>query len=307
MMLFASVLMGMAVFALIWGIYLLLRKEMTQLQIPLEPSAPERDQPRHVIAPGWARWVEHLAITHRIDRQLEYARISMRASEWLLLWMGITAGSFLLGWLISRTLLGAVGLAFMGFLAPKWWLSRRIHKRRQMFQDQLTDVLRLITNALQAGHGLLQALHIVAEEMPPPAGEEFGRVVAEVGLGYSLVEALHHLAERIENDDLDMVVTAVEVQSEVGGSLAEILETVSRTIEDRIRLKGEIRTLTAQQRMSGYVISGMPFVLAVILTLLNPQYMMKLFTPGWRWLPALGVAMIVLGNVFIQRMMRIDV
>ncbi len=306
MILLASFMMGLAVFSIVWGMYLLLRSE-TGPEIRLEPfiAGETKAHPRRTVT--WTQWLEQLSITRQINRQLEQAQISMRGGEWILLWSAMVGGGFLIGWLLSRTLLGAVGLAFMGLLIPKWWLSRRINKRRHMFQDQLNDVLRLITNALHAGHGLLQAIKVVADEMPPPAGDEFKRVITEVSLGYSLVEALHHLAERVKNDDLDMVVTAIEVQNEVGGSLADILETVSTTIEDRIRLEGEIRTLTAQQRLSGYIISGMPLVLAVILSLLNPEYMMQLFRPGWLWLPGVGLLMIVLGNMFIQRMMRIEV
>ena len=94
---------------------------------------------------------------------------------------------------------------------------------------------------------------------------------------------------------------------EVGGSLSEILANVSNTIEERVRLKGEINSLTAQQRMSAYLISGMPFILAIILTILNPSYMLGLFTPQWIWLPAIGVVMIVMGNLVMRRMMRIEV
>ncbi|NPA91318.1 MAG: secretion system protein F [Chloroflexi bacterium] len=305
-----ALLVGLAVFALVRGIYLLLRESATVV-VDLEPFIPTKQGTKKEGASKrlrpWLHRLEQLALSQRLNDQLDRARVNMTGGEWLALWGGLTVGGFVVGWLLSRSLMAAVGLALLGLLIPPRWLASRIQKRHQEFQDQLTDVLRLITNALQAGHGLLQAIQVVAEEMPPPAGEEFSRVLQEMSLGYPLVQALRRLAERVESDDMDMVVTAIEIHSEVGGTLSEILSTVSNTIEERVRLQGELRTLTAQQRISGYVISAMPFVLAVILSLLNPEYMRGLFTPGWIWLPALGLFMILLGNAIIQRMMRIDV
>jgi len=303
-----AVLTAVAILAILRGLYMLLMADVVvDLDTRLLPGTHPLPAEEEENVSWWSRWARRLAITRALDEQLDRANVKLTGGEWLTIWIALTSVAFLLGLLVSGNLVGAVGIAVIGFLLPKMWLDRRVAKRRQMFQDQLVDVLRLITNALQAGHGLLQAMKVVSEEMPSPSNEEFGRVVMEVGLGYSLVDALQHLVRRVENDDLEMVVTAIEINMEVGGSLSEILANVSNTIEERVRLKGEINSLTAQQRMSAYLISGMPFILAIILTILNPSYMLGLFTPQWIWLPAIGVVMIVMGNLVMRRMMRIEV
>ncbi len=304
----AAVLAGIALFAIVQGLYALLIADMTvELDTRLLPGAAPTPATPEEEGPWWSRWAQRLTVTRAFNRKLEQANVNLTGGEWLTIWLLIAGISTVLGLLFSGNLVGAGGVGALGAMLPHLWLNRRIEKRKRQFQDQLVDVLRLLTNALQAGHGLLQAMKVVGEEMPSPSREEFARVVMEVGLGYSLVDALRHLVQRVENDDLEMVVTAIEINSEVGGSLSDILTSVSETIEDRVRLKGEINSLTAQQRMSAYLISGMPFILGVILTVLNPNYMMRLFSPQWIWMPALGVFMILMGNLVMRRMMRIEV
>ena len=143
--------------------------------------------------------------------------------------------------------------------------------------------------------------------MPDPSAKEFGRVMREIVLGYSLDDALQHLIERNRSDDLELLVTAIQIQNDVGGSLADTLQTISATIRDRIIINGEIRTLTAQQRFSGTILAGLPFLLATALMLLNPDYMMELFQPGWPILiPIAVVIMVACGYIIMQRMLTID-
>ncbi len=253
------------------------------------------------------RILEKFALAKAIDAQLERAHVQVSVREWVIIWMAIVLVAALLGWLISGSLLGMIMMGATGFIAPRFWLNRRIDQRHQKFNDQLTDVLRMLISSLQAGHGILQAIQTVAQELPPPAGEEFDRVVREVSLGYSMEEALARLCDRMNSDDLELIVTAINIQSEVGGKLSDILQNISDTIADRVRLKGEIAVMTSQQRTSGYVISGMPFILAVIISVINPGYLMELFQPGWRWLPALAVGMMVVGQIVMQRMMKVEV
>ncbi|OUC05147.1 hypothetical protein RY27_29020, partial [Litorilinea aerophila] len=149
---------------------------------------------------------------------------------------------------------------------------------------------------------------VIEDEMPEPMSTEFGRVIRETVLGYSLGEALDHLVERIDNDDLALIVTTIHIQNEVGGNLADVLETISKTIRDRIQLKGEIRAMTAQQRATGSILSGLPFAVGVLLMLINPEYMLGIFQPGWPLLiPAGAVVMIILGNIIMRMVTRIDV
>ena len=302
-------LSGLAVLALFRGVYILLMADiLLQGDIRLLPKNSLR-----AFRPGQKRQkeAEHLlqrfSVTRALDEQLEKAHVRLSVLEWVLIWVGTILVAAALGYIIAQSWLGMVAMAAAGFVLPRFWLLRRIEKRRQAFNDQLIDVLRMMTSSLQAGHGMLQALQLVAQEMTPPASEEFDRVVREVALGYSMNEALTRLALRMESDDLEMIVTAINIQAEVGGSLSEILRNISETIEDRIRLMGEVRAMTAQQRMSGLIISAMPFILGLIISVLNPDYLMELFQPGWRWLPGVAIVMMVVGQIVMRRMLEIEV
>ncbi|MBN1221027.1 MAG: type II secretion system F family protein [Anaerolineae bacterium] len=181
----------------------------------------------------------------------------------------LTAG---LAWVIYRgwifLLLGAVG----GYFIPKMFVKIRQRGRLKRFNDQLGDGITLMANGLRAGYSMLQALDAVAREMPPPLSLEFRRVVQEVGLGVEQERAFNNLVRRVPSDDLDLMITAIGVQSEVGGNLAEILEIIGFVIRERVRIKGEIRVLTAQAQYSGYVITVLPVILGFILYAMNPLY-----------------------------------
>jgi tight adherence protein B len=166
----------------------------------------------------------------------------------------------------------------------------------------------LLVGALRAGYGLNQALQMLVDEMPPPASVELGRVTRTVGLGLPVERALGAMADRIDSDDLTMVVTAMNVQHETGGNLAQTLEVIGETVRDRIRMFHEIRVLTAQQRFTGYVLAIFPFVVAVGIYFANPQYMRQLFLPGWpRLMPIGAVILQVLGFLIIRKIVDIEV
>jgi tight adherence protein B len=164
-------------------------------------------------------------------------------------------------------------------------------------------------NALRSGYSVLQSMEAIARDAPEPTATEFKRVVQEVQLGIDMEDALAHLLARVESEDLDLVITAVNIQREVGGNLAEILDVISHTVRERIKLKGEISVLTAQGRITGYLISGLPIILALFLYTINPQYMGNLFenrTCGW---PMLGIALALIGMGFalVQKIVDIDI
>ena len=169
---------------------------------------------------------------------------------------------------VVMILLGAVG----GFFLPKIFVKMRKKKRLKAFNDQLGDGITLMANGLRAGYSLLQAMEAVGKEMPPPMSVEFRRVVREVGLGVDNDRAFDNLVRRVPSDDLDLMVTAINVQQEIGGNLAEILEVIGFVIRERVRIKGEIQVLTAQGQLSGYVISGLPIALGLLLYAMNQQY-----------------------------------
>jgi tight adherence protein B len=179
------------------------------------------------------------------------------------------------------------------------------------FDDQLGDMLNLMVNGLRAGYSTLQAMEAVSRELPAPICDEFHRVVQEMQLGLTMEDALDHILRRIRSDDLDLVVTAINVQREVGGNLAEILDVISYTIRERVRIKGEINSLTAQGRATAWVISAMPIALMGILFLVNRSYMMTFFNPETR---TCGIPMLVCGGslvgsgfYIVQRMVKIDI
>lgn len=178
-----------------------------------------------------------------------------------------------LAWLIYggyiMPLLGFVG----GFFLPKIYVKMRQKRRLNAFNDQLGDGINLMANGLRAGFSLLQAMEAVAKEMPEPMATEFRRVVQEIGLGVDSDRAFQNLLRRVPSSDLDMMITAISVQQEVGGNLAEILEIIGFVIRERVRIKGEIQVLTAQGQLSGYVISALPIILGLLLYAMNQEYM----------------------------------
>ena len=157
-------------------------------------------------------------------------------------------------------------------------VKRKISLRRKKFNSQIADALVLIASSLRSGYSFMQAIEMVSREMQPPISEEFYRVLREINLGVTTDEAMNHMAERINSVDLDLVVTAVLIQRQIGGNLTEILDNIANTIRERVKIAGHIRTLTAQGRMSGVIISLLPIALGAVITLLSPGYIMPLFT-----------------------------
>jgi tight adherence protein B len=229
-------------------------------------------------------------------------------TEYVLIRLGLTALSFALGWIISQSIFPGIGIGIIAYMVPGIFLRRSINNRRRRFENQLIDVLILINGGVNAGYSLLQALDIVVKEMQPPASEEFHRVRREVGLGLPLGEALDNLAKRMDNDDLDIIVAAININRQVGGNLTVMLSAVTETIRERIRLFSEVRSITSAQRYTGYVLTGLPFIMGAVLFIMNPEYMSRLFEPGWILCIPIGATIgIILGNLVIRRMVVIDI
>jgi tight adherence protein B len=243
----------------------------------------------------------------RIADQLAQASLKLTVTEYLILNLVSILLCGALGYLVFRNLLFVTGLV-IGFFLPRVVLRSMRSRRLTKFNDQLGDAINLMVNSLKAGYSVPIAMETVANDMPPPISVEFRRVVIETGLGVSLEDALGHMLRRVHSNDLDLLVTAINVQNEVGGTLAEILETISETIRERVRIEGEIKTLTAQGEITGYVIGGLPFVLTVILFLLNREYMSRMFTTPCGWV-MLGVALVIVvaGFIIMRRIVRIEI
>ena len=208
--------------------------------------------------------------SEKLNLQLISANWPITETEYVLIRIGGVILAFGLGWLVSKMLVSGVGLAAIAFFIPDLVLKRAISKRRMNFGSQLVDVLILMTGAVRAGYSLPQAVEVVSKEMRAPASEEFRRVRHEIGLGLSLTQALNNLVARMENDDLYLVVTAININSQVGGNIVTMLEAVTDTIRDRVRLFAEVRVLTAQQRFGSYILTFMPIAMAGAMFFINP-------------------------------------
>jgi tight adherence protein B len=299
-----------AVFAVMVGFYRWLawtRVVEARLQASLKPVEAEMSS-RPRLSDRMTKRLRRLSFGERLEHQLAAADSNMSVGEFVMIRLAIMVWAFVIGWLISRQPVAGLLLSAFGWILPGFWLQSKQNKRAKAFGDQLPDMLTMLTGSLRAGYGLLYAISVIEKEMPEPMATEFGRVLKETALGYSLSDALDHLVARVQNDDLELIVTAVHIQSEVGGSLADVLETISRTIRERIQLKGQIRALTSQQKMTGTVLSALPFIMGTLLFLLSPDYMSGILQPGWPLLlPISAVAMVVLGNIVMRQVTRIEI
>lgn len=215
-----------------------------------------------------------------VRRELARADLPLTVPEYLFINAIVVLLACVIGFLISRVWFSALMLAVGGAFLPTLYVRWRQRRRITAFNNQLEDVLNVLIGSLRAGYGLLQSFDYVARRLPDPAASEFSRVVREVSLGLSMNEALANLLRRVESDDLELMATAISIHHEVGGNLTTILESISDTIRERVRIEREIRSLTAMQRYSAYVLVALPFVVSGILFLINPNYMMRLFEPG---------------------------
>jgi len=244
----------------------------------------------------------------RIGRMLTQAQVDVSIGEVIAAMAVLSLLTFTLtaiwsGFLIVGGLAGVLAAA-----APLAWLHWRRRRVERRFEMQLLDTIALLSSSVRSGHSLLQALEHVTSEAPEPTRSAIGLVVREIGLGASQEDALERLADRLPSEDLELIVSAVNVHHQIGGSLAKVLDSIAQTIRERVRVSGDIRGLTAQQRYSAYVLSLLPVVAAGALMLFSPDYVSILFAPGpLRIVMIAAAAMVVVGFFVMNRMARIDV
>ena len=256
--------------------------------------------------------VAERSFTANTRQQLARADLRLTVGEWMIIRITAVLFGFVFGFLLGAvtnglTLLTGLGLGVLGVFAPGWYLKYRVRRRVNQFINQLSDTITLMANSLRAGYSLLQAMDLVSKETPPPISDEFRRVVREVGLGIPNQEAMAHLLRRIPSDDLDLLITAINIQHEVGGNLAQILDIIGHTIRERVRIKGEIAVLTAQQTISGYVITGLPVALGAIMFLIAPTYIGGMFRFPWICMPIGSGIMIIIGFFVMRKITNIEV
>jgi tight adherence protein B len=265
--------------------------------------------------------VEQRDFGTNLAREIARADLRLKVSEYLVIWAGVTVGVPILMILLSVAIEGLrnplvllIG-TLIGFMLPRFWLGRRKSSRLNAFDKQLPDTITLIANALRAGSSFLQAIEMVVRESRPPISTEFGRVIREVNLGLAFEVALENMVRRVRSDDLELMATAISIQHTVGGNLAEILDSIAYTIRERVRIKGEIRTLTAQQRLSGYVVGFLPIGLAGFLFIAAPGFMSPMFDdrisiiglPGGVIILAIGGFAMFIGFMLIRKIVDIEV
>src|SRR5436309_1324264 len=241
-----------------------------------------------------------------VAEQLQRADLKLRPSEYFMIQLGTRALVGLIAYWRWGLLFAL--LFFAGYLAPRFYVKYRINQRLRKFNGQLGDTLTLLSNALKAGYSFAQAIDTVAKNATAPIGDEFGRAVREMNLGGSPDEALSNITKRIASQDFDLVATAYSIHRTVGGNLAEILDNIAYTIRERVRIKGEIQTLTAQAKASGTIITALPILLAAFMFFVTPTYFQPMFGSFIGWiLLAIGAFMIFIGNLIIRRIVAFGV
>jgi tight adherence protein B len=250
-------------------------------------------------------------IRDRIQQKLNKADVPLKAVEFGAVSFIATLVLMSLGFFLFKNIIAGFGLATMGIIIPHIWLGMKISGKVKKFNDQLLDTLIMMSNGLKAGYSFPQAMEMVAKEGGPPTSTEFQKTLRESTLGVPLEEALQNLNKRIGSEDLDLAVTVVLIQRQIGGNLAEILNNIADVLRDRMKLKGQISTLTAQGRLSGYLIAALPFGLGVVLYFINPTYIRELWTfthggfKGW-YLIVVGLIMQTAGFLAIMKITDID-
>lgn len=254
------------------------------------------------------RLLSNIRHARGLDFKMQKAGIPLLGTEFLIL-LGL---SFFLAVLIAFVVTKKLYVGFMVAIAlvmVEWiYVLLKIDRREAAFTNQLGDCLMMVANAMRAGFSFLQAMDLVSKEMEPPISDEFKHVMRDINLGASVERALEDMDQRVSSPDFSLVVTAVLIQQQVGGDLAHILDTISDTIQDRIRMRREVKTLTAQGRMSGWVLAALPFVLGAFISIANPGYIEPLFTERIGQMAIVfACVMVLIGFLVIQRIVDIDV
>lgn len=319
---FGIILIGLVVILILIGIgvYVSSSSERNIMEERLGKYI-EGDQPKKGKGSGesstllteWVnRRVEKSSLGDKLSRSLARADLKFKPGEFIafIVIVAISLGG--LAWFIGgddptgKMISGLIGFV-LGVVLPIFYVRSQQGRRLTKFNNQLSDMLNLMVNGIRAGYSTMQAMEAISKELPAPISEEFRRVVQEMQLGVAMDVALANLLRRIPSEDLDFVVTAINVQREVGGPLAEILDTISYTIRERVRIKGEIRVMTSQVRMSGSILSGIPFAVFILIWFINQEYMMEFFNNALCGGIAIGVGLLMIGVGYFIMMKIADI
>lgn len=274
--------------------------------------------PVHVKRPKQlARWVEFLTLPGSIMSKslLEKLRINLikagvplKAEEFVTIAITSAIVTFGLGILFFSSVITGTVLGCLGLLVPGFWVNFTKHRRSAKLEDQLLNAIIMMASSLRAGHSFLQALELVNREVPAPLSEEVGKLIRETKMGIPLEEALTNLGIRVESKDMELVITGVLIQRQVGGNLAELLDGIAKTIDRRIKTRAKIKALTAQGKLSAWIVSLLPFALAIIVFGTNPEFgRTMLQEPLGKLMLISGGVLLVLGIFFIRKVVNVDV
>jgi len=271
----------------------------------------ESEKPKHAFS-FWDvfRHIKFIKLLdERLQNELKNANILMKSREMVAMLLLFGALGGVIGMLLSEgSIVRGAALAFFTWMLPLIWMRTRKNRRKSKLEAQLPEMINMTANSLKAGYSLLQAFELLSREMPPPLSEEIQRLLQEMRLGVTTEQALQHFNQRIQSKDLDLIVTAMLIQRQVGGNMAEILDTIGNTIRERIRIQGEIKSLTAQGRMSMMIFMILPIGLAAFLSFFNPEYMMVFIANPIGWLMlAIAVFGQIIGAMIIKKIIQIEV
>ena len=248
---------------------------------------------------GWSKSLDH---------RLEIAGWILKPGEFIGVTLMVAVGGFLVGSILTKNFVLSLVIGTLLAVVPFVRVNRAGRKRAEAMQEQLVDILMILVGSLRAGHSFLQALDAVAREISEPASQEFNRVVAEIRLGRPTTAAMEDLALRVGSEDFNWAVMAVNIQREVGGNLAEVLDTIAETMRERERVRRQVKVLSAEGRLSMYILMGLPIAVATYLVLLRPEYI------GLLWQTRVGIVMLtaasglmVVGYLWMKKLVRIDV
>ncbi len=243
--------------------------------------------------------------------QLERAGVPLRVGEYYMIRVISAAAFFLAPLAFGFSLFNffiALVLGLVGYMVPSKWLTNKRNKRTERINAQLVDMLGMVSNSIKSGYGLMQSLDFAGGQLPAPLGLELRRMLRDATLGMTSENALGAMGQRIDSKDLDLVLTAINIQRAVGGSLAEILDKVAYTMRERERIRGDIATLTSQQKLTGIVVGGLPIFMFAVFMVMSPDYMSVFLTENiGRIILLVAAGLEVLGYLAMKRIMAIEI
>ncbi|MCH7522211.1 MAG: type II secretion system F family protein [Chloroflexi bacterium] len=276
-----------------------------------EQQGPVLRQRSYSGLPILSSFIGQLRGSEQVALKLERAGVPLRVGEYYIIRYVAALVFFAVPFIFSQGVLAiamGLGLAVLGYSLPAIWLGSKRSGRAKKIDGQMVEMLGMVANSLKSGYGLMQSFEFTANQIDAPLGTELKRMLRDANLGMSAEDALQAMGDRIDSLDLEMVLTAVNIQRSVGGNLAEVLESVAFTMRERERIRGEIATLTSQQRMTGIVIGGLPVGMLLIFLLISPDYVGLLFTTtAGQGMLLVAVVLEVLGALSMKKLLAIDV